>query len=276
MAKGIVRFGILLLLTLITGYSYASSIGDLLISEIMVNPAALSDTRGEWFELYNPTDQDINLRGFSVGDDGSDLHKFESDLLILPGEYLTLARSFDPGFVPDYVYNGFTLANGSDEIVFRDGLIELLRLDYINGFGSPGHSRELIALPMQTSNYGLTLASLGYGSGDIGTPGTAGSVSFTASVVPLPAAAWLFISGVFAVLSPAFLPRAIATSSRPSLTLLQSSPVSAMFPGSSRQITGSSRYFGLLRKKGSLGLCEVAGGSPPEASASKPIEVRFA
>ncbi len=276
MAKGIARFGILLFLTLITGYSYASSISGLLISEIMVNPAALPDTRGEWFELYNPTDQDINLRGFSVGDDGSDLHKFESDLLILPGEYLTLARSFDPGFVPDYVYNGFTLANSSDEIVFRDGLIELLRLDYINGFGAPGRSRELVALTMRASNYELTLASLGYGSGDIGTPGTAGSVNFTASVVPLPAAAWLFISGIIAVLSPAFLPKVIVASYRPPSSSPRISPESGMFSGSFRRFTVSSRFFGPLRKRESLGICEVAGDNSHEAATRQPVEVRFA
>jgi hypothetical protein len=93
LAKGIAHFGLVCSLSLTTGFSHAMMVSDLLISEIMVNPAALSDARGEWFELYNPTDDEINLRALILGDDGSDRHRIESDLLILPGEYLTLAHS---------------------------------------------------------------------------------------------------------------------------------------------------------------------------------------
>ena len=58
MAKEIARLGILSLL-LITTNAAAATVADLLISEVMVNPAAVSDTRGEWFELYNPTTEEI-------------------------------------------------------------------------------------------------------------------------------------------------------------------------------------------------------------------------
>ena len=93
MKKGIARMGIFALFPLITSPCFAFSVGDLLISEIMVDPAAITDTRGEWFELYNPGLDPINLRGLELGDDGSNRHRFDSDLLILPGEFLTLARS---------------------------------------------------------------------------------------------------------------------------------------------------------------------------------------
>ena len=160
MAKGIAHFGILFSLIIYTGHVNAILVSDLLISEIMANPSALPDARGEWFELYNPTDQEINLRDTWIGDDGRDSHKIETDLLILPGEYLTLARSVDPGFSPDYVYDNFTLGNGADEIVFSDGLMELLRLDYSADFVEAGRSSELMGLPMLASNYGLdTVAS---------------------------------------------------------------------------------------------------------------------
>jgi len=207
MAKGIAHFGILFLFTIFSGHANALLVSDLLISEIMANPSALPDARGEWFELYNPTDHEINLRDTWIGDDGRDLHKIETDLLILPTQYLTLARSVDPGFTPDYVYDNFTLGNGADEIVFSDGLMELLRLDYGNGFVEAGRSSELMRLPMLASNYDLTLASLSYGLGDVGTPGGEGSTSLAVSTVPLPAAAWLFITGILAVLSPTVLSR---------------------------------------------------------------------
>jgi hypothetical protein len=201
MARKIARLGLICSITLFSNTGLASTVGDLLITEVMANPAALSDTVGEWFELYNPTDQEINLRGYSIGDDGVRRHSFDSDLLILPGEFLTLARSSNPGFAADYVYNNFTLANGGDEIVLRDGSTELLRLDYGAGFAVPGRSRELLQLPMLASNYGLTLASSIYGLGDIGTPGSAGGALAPPSAVPLPAAAWLFITAILAILS---------------------------------------------------------------------------
>ena len=209
---GFIGFVSLLASVSFTFPSFAVSVSDLLISEIMANPAATADSRGEWFELYNPTVESINLNGFDLGDDGSNRHRFDTDLLIMPGQFLTLARSADPGFVPDYVYDNFTLANSADEIVFRDGSLELLRLDYDSGFAQAGISRELQQLPMLASNYGLTLASLTYGSGDIGTPGEAGGMFLAPSAVPIPAGAWLFFTGVLAIFSPTAL-RKIVTSS---------------------------------------------------------------
>jgi hypothetical protein len=204
MKKGIARLGLICSLSVSTQPGLTAAVSDLLISEVMADPVALSDGQGEWFELFNPTDEQINLLGIDLGDDGSSRHRFDSDLLILPGEFLTLARSADPGFTPDYIYSNFSLSNGSDEIVLRDGLTELLRLDYGPGFSAPGRSRELQQLPMMASNYSLTLASLSYGAGDIGTPGSGGTGFLqTVSAVPLPAAAWLFASGLLAMLSTA-------------------------------------------------------------------------
>jgi len=207
MAKGIAHFGILFSLIIYIGHANATLVSDLLISEVMANPSALPDARGEWFELYNPTDHEINLRDTWIGDDGSDSHKIETDLLILPDEYLTLARNADPGFGPDYVYDNFTLGNGADEIVFSDGLLELLRLDYGAGFVEAGQSSELLRLPILAMNYGPTPSSLTYGPGDIGTPGQPGSASAGVSTVPLPATIWLFLSGLLAMLTPSVFSR---------------------------------------------------------------------
>ena len=237
MKKGIARLGIIGFVSLFTLPCFAlpcfapqciaNPVSDLLISEIMANPAGLSDSRGEWFELYNPTIEPINLRGIDLGDDGSNRHRFDTDLLILPSEFLTLARSGDPGFVPDYVYHNFILANSEDEIVFREGLLELLRLDYSSGFVEAGRSRELQQLPMLASNYGLTLASLSYGVGDIGTPGAAGGLLLAPSAVPIPAAAWLFLSGVLAIVSPATLRKTLAAPVIPTTPVI---PVFAVIP----------------------------------------------
>ena len=215
MKQAIARLSIICSISLFSYPCYAVSVSDLLISEVMANPSAISDTLGEWFELYNPTIEPINLRGIDLGDDGRDRHRFDSDLLILPSEFLTLARSTDPGFEPDYIYGNFTLANSDDEIVFRDGLLELLRLDYGSGFAQAGVSRELQQLPMIALNYGLTLASHSFGSGDIGTPGIAGGMLLKPSAVPTPATAWLFLSGVLAIFLPTTVRKSLAARAIP-------------------------------------------------------------
>ena len=203
-ANGIARLGLGCAIALSFNNVYAATIGELWISEVMPDPEALSDAAGEWFELYNPTDALFNLNGTTLGDDGGDLHRIETDLLILPGEFLTLARSAAPGFVPDYVYSGFRLGNSGDEIVLRDPLGDVLRLDYGGRFDAPGRSRELLTLPLLAANYGLTSIDLVYGFGDIGTPGAAGG----ADPAPLstPPSAWLFVSALLALVSPRFLP----------------------------------------------------------------------
>jgi hypothetical protein len=206
-AKGFASLALTGLLNLNPGAAPAATFGDLWISEVMANPAALADAGGEWFELYNPTTETLNLRDLSIGDDGGDLHRIDSDLLILPGHFLTLARSATPGFVPDYVYNGFTLANSADEIVLRDTVAELLRLDYGGGFSVAGVSRELRSLPMTATNYALTPGALSYGAGDFGSPGAAGWFALPLSPVPLPASTWLFVSALLGMLSPRILPR---------------------------------------------------------------------
>ena len=180
----------------------AASISDLFITEVMANPAAVSDTSGEWFELYNPTSETVDLEGLMLSDDGSNSHTIStgSSLLIAAGDYFVMARNGDSsvngGVNADYVYSNFSLGNTSDQIVFSNGITDLLRLDYTGGFGTAGISVELTGLPMDELHYSLTDGLLTYGLGDIGTPGAAGSFIPEPSPVPVPAAVWLFSSGL--------------------------------------------------------------------------------
>jgi len=176
--------------------------GTLVVSEFMANPAAVSDTAGEWLELFNTTTNAIDVNGFTLTDNGSDLHVIDNGgpLLIASGDYLLLARGADPasngGLTPDYVYSGFVLGNSSDAIVLSDGATEIARIDYDSSLVAAGQSAELLALPGVLANYALTPASLTYGAGDVGTPGAAGSVALPVAAVPVPAALWLLFSGI--------------------------------------------------------------------------------
>lgn len=201
-AKGFAQLGAIFTLFIVPPASQASTIDELLITEVMANPAAVSDSLGEWFELYNRGDSIIDLDGLILQDDGSNEYHFDGPLPINPGEYFVLARNGDPasngGFIADHVYSNFTLSNSSDEIIISDGLTELLRLDYGSGFAVAGQSRELDS-PL-TGSYSLTLSSLTYGIGDIGTPGAPGNTSLPVSTVPIPAAGWLFVSAILTLL----------------------------------------------------------------------------
>ncbi|MFT6373253.1 MAG: hypothetical protein ACJAZT_002012 [Gammaproteobacteria bacterium] len=197
------RSGHFLILFAFMPTAQAALISDLFISEVMVNPSEVSDSNGEWFELFNPTTESVDLNQTFIQDDGSNSHQIShiGPLLILPNQYFVLARNGNTltngGFIADYVYSNFTLGNSGDEIILSDGVSELLRLDYGSGFSSAGISTELVSTSATGSNYALTPVSFVYGEGDVGTPGSSGSMQFSASSIPEPSTVLLFMVGLY-------------------------------------------------------------------------------
>jgi len=188
-------------------YTYATTIqpGELLISEVMANPLQVSDTNGEWFELFNASANPIDINGITISDTGSNIHEINNggSLFINPGDYLVLGRNGDNssngGYIADYVYNNFTLGNSSDQIILSSTGMQIARLDYSGlPFGMAGVSAELMRQTVNPSSvdYQLTQDTI-YGIGDIGTPGSTGSFNLSnASPVPIPSALWLFGSAI--------------------------------------------------------------------------------
>lgn len=180
--------------------SSSYSPGDVVINEYMANPASCGlDDDAEYIELYNSTGSAIDIDGWILKDDDSDLHTISSlngTTTIQPGGYLVLAITSSSGAGQDYVYSSFVLANGGDEIVLLDGATEICRVNYNNGdqFGA-GFSCQL------PSNYDYSLADDGiileseftqpdtnYGCGDFGTPGSSNTLpvellSFNVSLI---------------------------------------------------------------------------------------------
>jgi hypothetical protein len=199
----VARSGSLLMLFVFTSTVQAAFIGDLFISEVMINPNKVLDPQGEWFELFNPTNESVDLNQAFILDDGGNSHQIShaGPLLISPNQYFVLARNGDSltngGFVADYVYSSFTLVNSGDEIIFTDGVNELLRLNYSSKFDAAGRSRELMSIPMIENNYQLTSSMFTYGLGDIGTPGEPGSVQYPTTTMPVPSTALLFVLGFY-------------------------------------------------------------------------------
>ena len=179
--------------------------GDLIISEVMANPSAVSDADGEWFELHNLTGNSLDINGLTISDNGSNLHVIDNggSLIIDPFGYLVLGRNgnsaLNGGITVDYVYNNFVLSNSEDEIIISSLSTEIVRLEYGAGFAVAGESQELsgtVGFPLDDSDYVSSISV--YGVGDLGTPGSAGDSSWTIAVqpVPIPPAIWLFSSAV--------------------------------------------------------------------------------
>ena len=50
-----------------------------MINEIHLDPNAVSDTVGEWLELYNATDATVDLNGWVLRDDDYDAFTITAD-----------------------------------------------------------------------------------------------------------------------------------------------------------------------------------------------------
>ena len=101
----------------------------LIVNEIMKDPNAegVGEFDGEWFELYNRGVVPVNLKNFSIKDDGGQVINITFDVPILPGDYGVFAKNGDTaangGVDSDYSYStsSFSLSNADDEISIYDG-----------------------------------------------------------------------------------------------------------------------------------------------------------
>ncbi len=153
-----------------------------IITEIMKDPAAVGDTFGEWFELYNNTAYDLNLVGLEVDDQATNSFTVDADLLVPSHGQVVLARDADGaingGVAVDFEYSNFQLDNGADAIVLTHAGVELDCVVYDDGATFPDPTGAALAL--SGISYDTGLNDLGsswceawdpYGDGDLGTPG---------------------------------------------------------------------------------------------------------
>lgn len=131
--------------------------GDLLVTEFMPDPDAVSDQRGEWLELYNNTSIDINLDDHSVEDLDYDIADL-SGLTLGAGEFFVLCVEEDPtqnGGVacdlevrrPSYGTCSGTdcmlLGNSDDEIIILNPAGTVDQVVYAASWVSPGEATGL-------------------------------------------------------------------------------------------------------------------------------------
>ncbi len=70
--------------------------GDLIFSEIAVDPSAVADEDGEWVELYNTSGSTLDIAGYSFHDDAVDIWIFDASVTVAPHDYLVLCSNPDP------------------------------------------------------------------------------------------------------------------------------------------------------------------------------------
>ncbi|RPI46162.1 MAG: DUF4493 domain-containing protein, partial [Bacteroidetes bacterium] len=171
------------------GYTPPGAIGygELLITEIMFDPAALSDTEGEWFEIYNNSGRPIQLQNLVLGRDDANRHTIADPIELEPAGYYVFSRTVSATVVSNsYNYgSAITLSNtgaalylfneetgsGPGSVIFSvnygdtgfpDGSGASIQLDP----GSLDPAQAVLGSSWCTS-------TTAYSTGDLGTPGTA-------------------------------------------------------------------------------------------------------
>ena len=163
--------------------------GQVVITEFMKDPTYVSDTHGEWIEVWNSLPWRCNLDGWTLSDDAGNSHTLDAGgtiaLIMRPGQRFVLGLDGDTntngGVVLNYVYSGFSMTNsGADQIILtkpNGQLVDRVEFDNVSYPHTPGHSIQLDE-PFRTQYYNddpahwchsQTLWSAG--NPDTGTPG---------------------------------------------------------------------------------------------------------
>ena len=163
--------------------------GDIVITEIMYNPGQVSDTRGEWFEVYNTTADVVDIEGWTIEEaDGSPSHTINNGgnkVEVPVNSYAVLGRNDDTalngGVMLLYEYGTWALNQGGDSIVLKNGTTEVDRVVYDTTSFPVGNGAS-ISLKGAADVFTHTLNDVGanwcvetvpFGDGDKGTPGEA-------------------------------------------------------------------------------------------------------
>jgi hypothetical protein len=148
----------------------------LVISELMKNPEALADTQGEWIELYNAGAAPLSLAGCTLSR-GDQSFTFDQGISVAAGQYITLANSADPGFLPTATYRGVTLPNTgalSLRVSCGEQLLDAVELNQAAALNRAGHSLSLGAARLDRAANDVESSwcegTSAY-NGDLGTPG---------------------------------------------------------------------------------------------------------
>jgi len=107
--------------------------GKILITEIMYDPDSIDDSKGEWFEIYNISEDVINLKNLVLRT-GTRFHQIKNDLYIGPKSYLLFEKSELATPYSGYTYGSSLTFNNTGYVKFE-----------IATYGSNGLDGDIIA-----------------------------------------------------------------------------------------------------------------------------------
>jgi hypothetical protein len=158
--------------------------GDLLITEIMYDPDTLTDTQGEWFEIYNNTNFTVNLQKVVIRKNDTENHIINSSVLLAAHNFYVLARTEAAVSCSKYVYNTAISLNNTGAVLSlynygsdgTDGSL-ICSINY-GAAGFPiAKGASLCLDPESFNNIDAVLgnswcvSTTSYSTGDLGTPG---------------------------------------------------------------------------------------------------------
>ncbi len=162
----------------------AISYGELLITEIMYDPSALTDIEGEWFEIYNNSDHAIDLQNLILGRDDANRHIITEHIELSPASYFVFERTDQATNFNGYIYGSdISLINtGAVLAIFNEGSETdpgalIFSVDYGGDYfpDCPGASLcldpDLTDAANAVSGTSWCASTSAYNTGDLGTPG---------------------------------------------------------------------------------------------------------
>ena len=160
--------------------------GDLVITEVMPNPGAVSDTAGEWFEVLAKTDVDLNGVGLDRAGDSSNPNVVTSATCIRlrAGQYAVFAKNADMtmnGGLPNPIAGTFTFslvdgtaaAPGDVRLMAGTNVIDAITWTSTRSAKSHALDPDFLTAADNDAESNFCDGSTVFGGGDQGTPGQA-------------------------------------------------------------------------------------------------------
>jgi len=169
------------------------SVGAIIITEVMQNPAAAGDPAGEYFEVYNTTGAPIDMIGWIIKDEASasETHTIGTSLIVPAMGYIVIGNVATTSPALDYNYdNDISLGNSTDGIILECSGSDIDSVIWDNGSTFPDPSGAAMELSITAlnatsnddgANWGEATSDLG--NGDLGTPGAANDFSLSVNTV---------------------------------------------------------------------------------------------
>jgi hypothetical protein len=166
--------------------------GELLITEIMYDPVTLIDSEGEWFEIYNNTNRNVDINQLAIRKNDTESHIINASIILAPHQYYVCSRTANAVSVADYVYGtAISLNNAGASLSLynygtngKDGS-QICLVNYgTEGFPSATGASIILSPTLLTYlNVGLGSAwcksSSVYNAADLGTPGAPNDACLT-------------------------------------------------------------------------------------------------